>query len=84
MGGSAHEWIGTLPADLEPGGSLLVDLTMTKFQAPDVVIGYEIRVEGAGSLFADGFESGDTSAWSATAPSSPSAPPTRTSCRGHS
>ncbi len=66
MGGSAHEWSGVLPSDLEPGGSLLVDLTMTKFLAPDVVIGYEIRVEG--SLFADGFESGDTSEWTVTVP----------------
>ncbi|MCH9647008.1 MAG: hypothetical protein K0U98_02150 [Deltaproteobacteria bacterium] len=66
MGGSAHEWIGILPADLEPGGSLLVDLTMTKFLEPDVMIGYEIRVEGG--LFADGFETGDTSAWSLTVP----------------
>lgn len=80
MGGSAHEWIGTLPADLESGGTLLVDLTMTKFQAPDVVIGYEIRVE-VGGLFADGFESGDTNAWSATTASSAGAPKVRTGCR---
>ena len=66
MGGSAHEWIGTLPSDLEPGGTLLVDLTMTKFQPPDVVIGYEIRVETA--LFVDGFETGDTTAWSMMLP----------------
>ncbi len=66
MGGSAHEWIGILPANLEPGGSLLLDLTMTKFEAPDVMIGYEVRVEAG--LFADGFENGDTDGWSFTVP----------------
>ncbi len=42
---------------------LLIDLTMTKFEAPDVMIAYEVRVEDV-ALFEDGFESGGTGAWS--------------------
>lgn len=68
MGGSAHEWVGILTEDLVPGGSLLVDLTMSKLDPPDVVIAYEIRLESG--LFADGFESGTTRAWSAALPES--------------
>ncbi len=46
---------------------LLIDLTMTKFEGPDVMIAYEVRVEEV-ALFEDSFESGDTLAWSSTVP----------------
>ncbi len=64
MDGSVRWWNGILPDDLIQGGSLLLDLTMSKFQGDDVVIGYEV-VLGPTSpeIFADGFESGDTLEW---------------------
>ena len=67
MGGSAHLWSRVLPDDIIAGSTLLIDLTMTKFEAPDVVIAYELRVEDV-ALFVDGFESGDTMAWSSVTP----------------
>lgn len=67
MDGSVRWWIGTLPDDLVAGGSLLLDLTMTKFEGDDVVIGYEVVVSPTMALiFDDGFETADTSAWSST------------------
>lgn len=67
MGGSAHLWSVILSDNIIPGSNLLIDLTMTKFLAPDVRIAYELRVEDS-SLFVDGFESGDTMEWSSAIP----------------
>ena len=61
-------WIRILPENIIPGSELLIDLTMTKFLAPDVVIAYELRVEEGDVLFADGFESGDVLSWSDATP----------------
>ena len=49
------------------GSMLLIDLTMTKFEAPDVTIAYEVRVEDE-ALFSDDFESGDTMSWTSSTP----------------
>ena len=67
MGGSAHLWSRILPEDIVPGSDLLIDLTMTKFLAPDVTIAYELRVEDV-AVFVDGFESGDILGWSGAVP----------------
>ena len=65
-------WIGTLSGDLVPGGSLLLDLTMSKLDQDndgDVVIGYEVFLgTDVTRIFFDGFESGDTSGWTTTQP----------------
>ncbi|MEM1180821.1 MAG: hypothetical protein AAGM22_20925 [Acidobacteriota bacterium] len=69
MDGSVRTWSGTLPANLEGGGSLLLDLTMTTLADQDLVIGYEVVVgEPAEVIFADGFEDGTADAWSAVVP----------------
>ncbi|MEM1206532.1 MAG: hypothetical protein AAGN66_25080 [Acidobacteriota bacterium] len=58
-----------LPADLIPGGSLLLDLTMTTLAEMDLVIGYEVTVGPDASLiFADAFEDGTTNAWGVPQP----------------
>lgn len=44
MGGSAREWYATLEGDLVPGSPFELRLVMTKFGAPDVVVGYSIDV----------------------------------------
>lgn len=65
-------WIGTLSGDLVPGGSLLLDLTMSKLDVDedgDVTIGYEVFLgSGIEQIFADGFESGDSSGWTSEQP----------------
>ncbi|MEM7049322.1 MAG: hypothetical protein AAF604_06670 [Acidobacteriota bacterium] len=68
MGGSAHLWQGDLAANIVAGSALLIDLTMSKLDPPNVTIAYELRVEAANGIFADGFESGNLAAWSATVP----------------
>lgn len=69
MDGSVRWWIGTVPDDLVAGGSLLLDLTMSKFEGDDVVIGYEVVLGPTATLiFSDGFETSDTSVWSSTQP----------------
>ncbi len=61
-------WSRILSENILPGSELLIDLTMTKFLAPDVVIAYELRIEDGDVLFADSFESGDTLGWSDATP----------------
>lgn len=72
MDGSVRMWIGTLPADLITGGALLLDLTMSKLDVDsdgDVTIGYEVFLgTGIEQIFDDGFENGDTSAWTTSQP----------------
>ena len=60
-------WSRILPDDIVAGSDVLIDLTMTKFLAPNVTIAYELRVENT-AVFVDGFESGDTLSWSDTSP----------------
>ena len=45
VGGSAQAWSVDLSEAIEPGSDLELSLVMTKSGAPDVRIGYEIRVE---------------------------------------
>jgi hypothetical protein len=45
LGGVARRWVGTLPAPLEPSGGISFRLFLSKFGAPDVRIGYAVRVE---------------------------------------
>ena len=66
MDGSVRTWVGTLSEDLEPGGDFLIDLTMTTLHDSPVMIEYTVMVTpGNTPVFADGFETGDTAAWSA-------------------
>lgn len=44
VGGTASEWQLVLPAALEPDTPLELRVVMTKWQPPDVRIGYEIRL----------------------------------------
>ena len=45
LGGVARRWVGTLPTALERGGGIGFRLFLTKFDPPDVVVGYEARLE---------------------------------------
>lgn len=45
MGGSAHAWHTTLPADVIPGSPIQLRLVMTKFGLPDVRIAYAISLQ---------------------------------------
>lgn len=47
MGGSARTWSATLPDSVMPGGQVSLRLVMTKADAPDVRIGFAIRVLAA-------------------------------------
>lgn len=47
MGGSARVWQGVLSENLIPGSELELALVLTKFEVPDVVIGYEVAVEAS-------------------------------------
>jgi len=49
VGGSGQEWHLILPAALEPETRLDLRLIMTKWQAPDVRIAYEVRVVESGA-----------------------------------
>ncbi len=44
MGGSAREWTTVLDEDIVPGSEYSLDLVMSKWQDPDVVILYEVFV----------------------------------------
>ncbi|MDX1502667.1 MAG: hypothetical protein R3325_09915 [Thermoanaerobaculia bacterium] len=44
MGGSAREWTTVLDENIVPGSRYVLELAMTKWQDPAVVIGYEVFV----------------------------------------
>lgn len=44
MGGTAREWTTLLQENIVPGSEYTLDLVMTKFEDPSVVIGYEVFV----------------------------------------
>ena len=48
MGGSARVWEAVLPADLVPGSEVELRLVMTKFQAPEARVAWELRLEASG------------------------------------
>ncbi|MEM6796349.1 MAG: hypothetical protein AAF725_20425 [Acidobacteriota bacterium] len=68
MDGSVRTWSGVLPADLTPGGSLLLDLTMTTLADDPVVIGYEVSVGEPSLIFRSDLESGSLDEWSSSRP----------------
>jgi hypothetical protein len=47
IGGNERQWVVVLPTDLAAGSEIELRLVMTKWQAPDVRIGYEIRIPDA-------------------------------------
>ncbi len=44
MGGSAREWTTVLDENIVPGSGYTLDLVMTKWLEPSVIIGYEVFV----------------------------------------
>ena len=45
MGGTPRTWSLTLPDDLAPDAEAGLRLVLTKFGAPAVAVGWELRVE---------------------------------------
>ncbi len=44
MGETAREWSAIIPSDVVPGSEMQLRVVMTKFGAPAVRIGYEVRL----------------------------------------